>query len=54
MRLINKTTGCAAALGLLLLYIIRKRKTADEHPVSSDDALSAYANVAEAAPVVLV
>ncbi len=52
MRLINKTTICAAALGLLLLYIIRKRKTADEQPVSDSDAASAYANVAEAAPVV--
>ncbi len=52
MRLINKTTICAAALGLLLLYIIRKRKTADEQPSSNDDAASAYANVAEAAPVV--
>ena len=52
MRLINTKTICAAALGLLLLYIIRKRKVADGHPVSNDDAASAYANVAEAAPVV--
>ena len=52
MRLINTKTICAAALGLLLLYIIRKRKTADERPVSDGDAASAYANAAEAAPVV--
>ena len=52
MRLINKTTICAAALGLLLLYIIRKRKTADERPVSNDDDAPEYANVAEAVPVV--
>ena len=53
MRLINKTTVCVAGLGLLLLYIFRKRKTADEQPVSADDA-SAYANVSEAAPAVSV
>lgn len=52
MRLINKTTICAAALGLLLLYIIRRRKTADGRPVSDDEAASKYANAAEAAPVV--
>ena len=52
MRLINTKTICAAALGLLLLYIIRKRRTADEQSVSDGDAASAYANVTEAAPVV--
>lgn len=49
MRFINKTTICAA-LGLLLLYIIRKRKTADEQPASNDDAPT-YANLAVDAPV---
>ena len=53
MRLINKTTICAAALGLLLLYIIRKRKTADEQPVSNDDA-PAYAKSPVDAPVASV
>ena len=52
MRLIKTKTICAAALGLLLLYIIRRRKTADERPVSDDEAASKYANAAEAAPVV--
>ena len=54
MRLINTKTICAAALGLLLLYIIRKRKAVGEQPVSNDDAASAYASVAEAAPVVSI
>lgn len=54
MRLINKKAICAAALGMLLLYIIRKRRNAGEQPVSNDDAASAYANVAEAAPVASV
>lgn len=53
MRFINKTTICAA-LGLLLLYIIRKSKTADEHPVSNDDDAPEYANVSEATPVASV
>ena len=45
MRFINKTTVFLAGLGLLLLYIIRKRKTADERPTSNDDAPT-YANLA--------
>ena len=53
MRLINKKTICAATLGLLLLYIIRKRKTADERPVSNEDAPE-YASMATDAPVVSV
>ena len=53
MRFTNKVTICVAALGLLLLYIIRKRKTAAEQPISSDDA-PAYANLPVDAPNVSV
>ena len=53
MRFINKTTVCVAGLGLLLLYIFRKRKAADEQPASNDDA-PAHAKLAVDAPVVSV
>ena len=53
MRFINKTTVCVVGLGLLLLYVIRKRKTADERPVSNDDA-PAHAKLAVDAPVASV
>ena len=52
MRFINKTTVCVA-LGLILLYIVGKRRADDERPASKD-AAPEYANLAEDAPVVSV